>query len=162
MRLRCRSRPDPERNVGDRKVLAKVEPDDARERREVACGEQCKSEAVNFLTDRVVLLAELYDFAQLAFEELAALAQGDDLALADRNCTAAVGVRYVDVREQIGELFEEFRMILQVARYGIGCHVRSSRFSLRACRWFAPAFEYTKRRTRSRCGVRGRSCLRTP
>ncbi len=68
-------------------------------------------------------LAEHDQFAQLVLELLALVAQGQDLALADRNRAAAVRMRNHDGGEKIRLVFEKFGVLLQVINDRIGCHV---------------------------------------
>ena len=75
--------------------------------------------------------AELDQFGQLAFELLAPVAQGENLALGNRNGAAAVRVGNVELREQIGIILEELRIVLQVARDFVGFHCFSLCNSMR-------------------------------
>ena len=67
------------------------------------------------LADAVVLFAELYQLAQLAFEQPRFFAQGEHLPLRQRNGAAAMRVREVHGGEELGMLLEELRVLLQVA-----------------------------------------------
>src|SRR5258706_203629 len=66
-----------------------------------------------FLAERVVLLAELDQLAQLALEELGLLAHRDQLPLADRDRAPAVGMRHLQVHEDVHVVLEEPRVLPQ-------------------------------------------------
>ena len=64
-------------------------------------------QAVDLLADGVVLLAELDQLAQLVLEQLRLLAHRHQLALADRHRAPAVGVRNLQVHQEIDVVLEE-------------------------------------------------------
>src|SRR5262245_52606132 len=70
---------------------------------------------MDLLADDVVLLAKLDQLGELALERLRFLAQRHHLAVRERDGLAAVGVRHVDLGEEVGVLLEENRVLLQVA-----------------------------------------------
>ena len=96
-------------------VLAQVVVQRLQHGVQVAGGEQREAQAVHLFADGVVLLAELDQLRELALEHFAFFAQGEDLALGDRNRAAAVRMRDVDLRQQFGIVFEETGVVLQVA-----------------------------------------------
>ena len=77
---------------------------------------------MDLLADRVVLLAELDDLAELPFELLGPVAQREDLPLADRDRAAAVRVRDVDLGERFGVVLEKLGMLFQITCDLFGFH----------------------------------------
>jgi len=76
---------------------------------------------VHLLADGVVLLAEADQLRQLVFHAAGLLAQGEDLPFGDGNGAAPVGMRHVQVRQQVVVVLEELGIGLQVARDVVGC-----------------------------------------
>src|SRR5262249_28332773 len=70
-------------------------------------------EPVHLAADRVVLLAEGDQLAQLVFEHLRLLAHGDELALADRHRAPAVRMRHLQVHQDVDVALEEARVLLE-------------------------------------------------
>src|SRR5690606_16472262 len=102
--------PDAQGNVRHGEVLAQVEVERVRERREIARAYERDREAVNLLADDVVLLAEAHELGELAFDELQLLAQRKRLALGERNGAPAVRMGHLDRLEELGMLVEEARV----------------------------------------------------
>src|SRR5215212_1357673 len=93
---------------------------------------------MDLLADRVILLSEPDHLAELCLELFAALAERQDLALADGNGAPAVRVRNIDVRKRIGEELEEFGVLLQIRSYCVRCHDLSC-LDLNVRQWSRPS-----------------------
>jgi hypothetical protein len=76
----------------------------------------------SLLADRVVVLAELQQLAELALDELELLAQRHRLALRKRDRAAAVGMRNLDLLQELGMLVEELRVRAQEHRDVVRAH----------------------------------------
>src|SRR5690606_35796018 len=87
-----------------------------------ARADQREDEAVHLLADDVILLAELDHLGELALELLAALAQRQDLPLADRNRAPAVGMRDEHVGDDLRVMLEKLGVFLQVRGNVVGLH----------------------------------------
>ena len=104
-------------------------------------GEQRERDAVHLLADGVVLLAELDQLAQLALELPAPVPQREDLPLADRDGASAVRVRDVDLRQRLGVVLEELRVLLQIAGDFLGFH-RSPVEPVASCKLQVTSFDF--------------------
>jgi hypothetical protein len=127
LRELARAAPQPQARVRDREVLAQVEVQLVQQRRERPRGVHSDRQAVHALADHVVLFTELNELGELALERAGLLAQPEHLPVGERDRLAAVRIRHVDPRQQIGVLLEEDRVLLQVAGDVLSLELTQSR-----------------------------------
>src|SRR5579859_4011974 len=65
---------------------------------------------MHLLADGIVFLAELEELGEFSLKDLRLLAQRQRLALGERDGAAAVGVRHLDVLQELGVLLEKLRV----------------------------------------------------
>src|SRR5690349_13221944 len=95
------------------KIFAQAEIDRVQRAADIGRRQERGRDAVHLVADRVILLAELDQLAQLAFELLGLLAKGEGLALADWDCATAVRMGNRDVGDLLCIVLEKFRMLLE-------------------------------------------------
>ena len=76
--------------------------------------EQRAVELMHLELQRIVLFGEFQQIVQFLLQFLHALAQGEQLAFAQRDGAPAVRVGQVDLRQHLGVVFEELRVVQQV------------------------------------------------
>ena len=80
--------------------------------------QQPAGEAMELLRNRVVVARHAHELRELRLERRMALAHDFDLTLHERDRGAAARMRQSQPRQQRLVAFEEFRIVLQIARDG--------------------------------------------
>jgi hypothetical protein len=105
--------PQPYGDVGHGEVVEEVEVERVQRGIQARGLDQPAREVVDLRGDRVVLLAEGDQLAQLVLEQPRLLAHRDQLALADRDRAPAVRVRDLQVHEDVDVVLEETGVLLE-------------------------------------------------
>src|SRR5262245_43765679 len=116
------SAPYAQRHMGYRKIFAQAEIDAIEDSAEVLCRDNRERYTMDFISDRIIFLAELDNFAQLPLKLLGPVPQRKDLSLADRYRAATVRVCDVDLGEGFGVLLKKLRMLLEISCNIFGFH----------------------------------------
>src|SRR5512135_2113957 len=122
--------PEADRDLRHREILPETVRQHGQGRLEVARGEERQRRSVQLLADDVVLGAVADELAELPLEIADPVAQREDLAFGDRDRVAAVRMGHVDPGEDVGVVFEEVRVLLEVV--GDGARVHPGPWSLTA------------------------------